>query len=140
MSACSPSASLGFFTRGVVRESVGSGRSIWMSAVDAGVRVLTGIAEAADKDVEMGADAVEPPTGVISGSDDFTAPEDFSSRTIASTIAFNLVSSINSLQYYVIARAVFFCPKQSPVIKYLPVMRRLLRRRSAPPRNDISVS
>jgi hypothetical protein len=50
---------------------------------------LTGTVEGADKVVETGDDPSfeEEP-------EDLTAPEDFSSRTIASTSAFNLASSI----------------------------------------------
>src|SRR5262245_40713119 len=88
MSALSPCASLGFLTRGVVRERVGSGRSMVKPLADVAVRGLTGTADAEDKAVETEAGSAEDEAGV------FTAPEALSSRTIASTISFNLASSI----------------------------------------------
>src|SRR6266508_4597942 len=57
-------------------------------AVDVEVRGLTGTAEGEDKVVEAVAGTAE------SDAEDFTAPEAWSSRTIASTIAASLASSI----------------------------------------------
>jgi hypothetical protein len=57
-------------------------------AVEVAARGLTGTAEVADNVDAAEVDAAE------SEPFDFTAPEAFSSRTIASTIAFNLMSSI----------------------------------------------
>src|SRR5574342_241143 len=54
-------------------------------------RGLTGTTEGEDSAVETETGAAEFEAVV------FTAPEAFSSRTIASTMAFSLVSSINSL-------------------------------------------
>src|SRR5262245_37753611 len=88
MSARKPAASLGFLTRGVVRERVGSGRSIVMLAVEVAAPGFTGTAEGEDKVVETGADMAAFEMGV------FTAPEAWSSRTIASTMALSLASSI----------------------------------------------
>src|SRR5258706_12875137 len=88
MRARKPSASFGFLTRGVVRERVGSGKSMVRFAVEVAMRGLTGMAEGEDRVVETEADTAE------SEADVFTAPEACSSRTIASTIALSLASSI----------------------------------------------
>src|SRR5262245_54452509 len=88
MSALSPCASLGFLTRGVVRVSVGSGRSMVKEPAEVPARGLTGTVEGEDKVVETEAGAAESEAEV------FTAPEALSSRTIASTMALSLASSI----------------------------------------------
>src|SRR5512134_882188 len=95
ISALSPWASFGFLTRGIYRWSapVGSGRSMLRFAVEVAVRGLTGTAEGADNPEETGAGGEESASFVR------TAPDAWSSRTIASTIAASLVSSIKYLHH-----------------------------------------
>src|SRR5258706_7807047 len=101
INAFKPSASFGFLTRGVVRERVGSGKSMVMLAVEVAARGFTEKADGEDKIVETKKGAGEFKAGV------FSHPQAFSSRTNPTNISFRLASSIINLFGRLLGRRAF---------------------------------
>src|SRR6185436_2562616 len=96
INAFKPCASFGFLMRGLLRNwgRVGSGKSMLRLETEVAARGLTGTLEGTDNDDEAG-DCFAP--SGLAMTFGFTAPDSFSSRTIASTIAASLASSISKI-------------------------------------------